>query len=113
MIEAAPSTIKNAISSNVSENAPVKGDASSMPPTTMARTAEISDHQKPGACRIQNVVIRPTIPLTRNSQPNRMVTASVANGGNTTAVAPKTSSTTPSTRNRTQCSRSAAGQRFE
>src|SRR5215468_11205442 len=107
MIEAAPSTMKNAINSNVSENAPVKGDASSMPPTTRASIAETSDHQKPGACRNQYVVKRPTIPLTINSQPNKMVTVKVANGGNTTAVAPKTSSTTPSTRKRTQCSRNA------
>ena len=64
----------------------------------MPSTAEISDHQKPGACRIQKVVIRPTTPLTSNSQPNRMVTASVASGGSTIAVAPSTSSTTPSTR---------------
>ncbi len=82
--------------------------ASSIAPTTMPSTADSSDHQKPGACRIQKVVTRPTMPLTRNSQPNRMVTARVAIGGRTTAVAPSTSSTTPSTRKRTQCSCSAA-----
>ena len=41
-------------------------------------TAENSDHQKPGALRIQNVVNRPTMPLIRNSQPMTMVKASVA-----------------------------------
>ena len=108
MIETAPSIRKNAISTSVSESAPVTGDASSIAPTTMPSAADNSDHQKPGACRIQKVVTRPTMPLTRNSQPNRMVTANVAIGGSTTAVAPSTSSTTPSTRKRTQCSRNAA-----
>jgi hypothetical protein len=34
-------------------------------------------------------VTSPTIPLTRNSHPKRIVTASVAIGGKTTAVAPQ------------------------
>ena len=77
MIETAPSIRKNAIKTNVSESAPVTGDASSIAPTIMPSAADNSDHQKPGACRIQKVVTRPTMPLTRNSQPNRMVTANV------------------------------------
>src|SRR5215831_4415316 len=73
MIEAAPSIRKNAIRTKVSEKAPIRGDASSITPTTIPSTADNRDHQKPGACRIQNVVTRPTIPLTRNNQPNRIV----------------------------------------
>src|ERR1035441_7749139 len=98
MIEATPSMMKKATSTMVSENAPLTGIASSDAPTTIPSTAETSAHQQPGAWRIQNVVIRPITPLTRNSQPNRIVTASVASGGMTTAVAPRTSSTTPSTK---------------
>ena len=56
MIEAMPSTTKKAISTNVSETAPVTGRASSMPPTRMASAADTSDHQKPGAARIIHVV---------------------------------------------------------
>src|SRR5215831_4415318 len=61
MIEAAPSIRKNAIRTKVSEKAPIRGDASSITPTTIPSTADNRDHQKPGACRIQNVVTRPTI----------------------------------------------------
>src|SRR6185312_9972455 len=103
MIETAPSTRKKAISSSVSESAPPIGRASSRRPTTIPSTAEISDHQKPGALRIQNVVISPMMPLMRNSQPNKMVTARVAIGGTSTANAPRMSSTIPSIRNSTQC----------
>ena len=53
MIEATPSMTKKAISSSVSEKAPLMGFASSMMPTTTASAAEISDHQKPGAWRIR------------------------------------------------------------
>ena len=108
MIDTAPSIRKNAINTSVSENAPVSGEPSSIPPTTMPSTADSSDHQKPGAWRIQKLVTSPTMPLTRNSQPNRIVTAKVAIGGRTTAVAPRTRSTTPSTKKSTQCSWNAA-----
>ena len=66
--------------------------------------AETSDHQKPGACRIQNVVIRPRMPLTRNIQPMMMVKASVAIGGTTIAMRPRMTRMMPSARYRPQCS---------
>ena len=41
------------------------------------------------------VVNRPKTPLSRNSQPSKIVTASVAIGGTRMAMAPKTSSKIP------------------
>ena len=102
MIETTPSMTKKAISTKVSESMALTGAQISSTPTTMPRSADSSDHQKPGAVRIHSVPTRPTTPLSRNSQPNRIVTASVARTGSTIAVAPRTSSTTPSTRNITQ-----------
>src|SRR5262249_7707787 len=81
MIERTPSMMKNTISSKVSETAPRTGHASKTMPAAMASTADRSDHQNPGACRAQNVVIKPTIPLIKNSQPRNIVTAMVASGG--------------------------------
>ena len=98
MIETTPSMMKKATSTMVSENAPLIGRASSNPPTMMASTAETSDHQKPGACRMPKVVISPMKPLIRNSQPNTIVTASVAIGGTRMATTPRTSSRIPSAR---------------
>ena len=66
--------------------------------------AEMSDHQKPGAVRAQNVVIRPIMPLTRNSQPMMMVKARVAIGGTTMAMMPSRTRMIPSARNSPQCS---------
>ena len=81
MIEATPSIMKNAINTSVSEKAPVSGEPSSIAPTMTPSAADNSDHQKPGACRIQKLVTKPTMPLTRKSQPSRIVTARVAIGG--------------------------------
>ena len=64
----------------------------------MPSTAEISDHQKPGAWRIMKVVNSPKTPLSRNSQPNTIVTASVAIGGTRMAMKPRTTSAMPSAR---------------
>ncbi len=72
-------------------------------PARTASVPEASDHQKPGAPRIQNVVTRPMTPLIRNSQPNRIVTAKVASGGMTTAMKPRMTSATPSARYSFQC----------
>src|ERR1039458_7734957 len=58
MIEATPSMMKKATSTIVSENAPLTGNTSSIAPTAIPSTAETSAHQKPGAWRIQKVVIR-------------------------------------------------------
>ena len=71
-------------------------------PAAIPSTAENSDHQNPGAWRAMKVMTRPTIPLMRNSQPTRIVTASVAMGGTTIASRPSTTSTMPSIRNNTQ-----------
>ena len=49
MIDAAPSMKRNAIRTMVNEIAPVTGDARSRAPVTIPKTAEISDHEKPGA----------------------------------------------------------------
>ncbi len=76
-------------------------------PATMPTTAESSDHQKPGACRIQKVVTSPTTPEIKNSQPIRMVKAIVAIIGTRIAATPRTRSTMPSIRNNIQCSRIA------
>ena len=97
--------MKNTISSSVSETAPRSGHANRTIPAAMASTAERSDHQNPGACRAQNVVIKPTIPLIKNSQPKNIVTAMVAIGGITMANSPSTTRTIPSIRNKSQCSR--------
>src|SRR3984893_15665839 len=77
MIEAMPSITKNAMRIMVSERTPLDGHNSSTIPTAIPRIAETSDHPKPGAWRIRKVVIKPTIPLMRKSQPYRISTASV------------------------------------
>ena len=105
MMEATPSMMKNTIRTRVRDTDPPTGEASRITPATMAMMAETSDHQNPGAPLAQNVVTSPTTPLMRNSQPTRMVTASVASGGMTTANRPSSTRTIPSTRNSTQCSR--------
>src|SRR5215469_11461314 len=104
---AMPSTMKNAISTSVSETVPLIGQRISTMPAAMPTTADRRDHQKPGALRIQNVVTRPTAPLSRNSQPIRSVNANVAMTGRMIAAAPRSMRTIPSIRNKTQCSRIA------
>src|SRR5262249_2414169 len=81
IIESTPSMMKNTIRSRVSETAPRTGHPNKTIPAAMASTADRSDHQNPGAWRAQNVVTKPTMPLMRNSQPRKMVTAMVASGG--------------------------------
>src|SRR5579872_592066 len=81
---------------------PVTGQRSSSAPATMPTTAETSDHQNPGAWRIQNVVTSPTTPEMRNSQPIRMVKAIVATIGTRMAAMPRMRSTMPSIRKSTQ-----------
>ena len=105
MIEAMPSNMKKTISTKVSENTPVSGQPKRITPTRIASTAEASDHQNPGACRIRKVVTNPTIPLIRISQPIRIATASDAIGGRAMATRPRTTRTKPSTRNKTQWAR--------
>ena len=105
MIEAMPSSMKKKISTNVSDSTPLAGHPSRIMPTAVASTAEASDHQNPGACRIMNVVTKPTIPLMRISQPTRIATASDAIGGSAMARRPRTTRTTPSTRNNFQWAR--------
>src|ERR1700722_15173260 len=104
MMVTTPSTMKNAISTKVSDNDPEIGQSSNTTPAPMATTAETSDHKKPGALRIQNVVIRPTMPLIKNSQPITSVNASVAICGTAMAATPRIDSTMPSNRNSFQCS---------
>jgi hypothetical protein len=99
-----PSMTKKAMSTSVSEMVPLIGHNSSTTPAAMAMIAEMSDHQNPGALRAQNVVISPRTPATRNSQPIRMVKASVAIGGTTMAMMPRSTRMMPSARNRPQCS---------
>ena len=48
------------------------------------------------------------MPLTRNIQPRKMVTARLASGGTMIAARPSTTSNTPSNKNAFQCSRTAA-----
>src|ERR1700744_3565899 len=78
-----------------------------MRPAPIASAAEISDHQKPGIWRAKNVMARPAMPLTRNIQPRKIVTARLASGGTMMAARPSTASSTPSNRNAFQCSRTA------
>src|ERR1700733_9388425 len=94
-----PSITKKAISTKVSDRVPLIGQRSSTSPAAMATTAESSDHQKPGALRIQNEVMSPTMPLIRNSQPMTSSKASVAIGGTTIAATPRMASMMPSIRN--------------
>ena len=68
---------------------PCTGRASRIMPAPIASTAEISDHQKPGICRAQNVSARPAMPLIRNIQPRKMVTARLASGGTIIAANPR------------------------
>src|SRR3954454_6929087 len=68
---------------------PCTGCARRMIPPPPANTAEISDHQKPGICRAQNVRTRPATPLIRNIQPRKMVTARLASGGAIIAGGPR------------------------
>jgi hypothetical protein len=81
---------------SVNDIAPLIGQPINKPPTTTASTAESNDHQKPGARFNQNVVIRPTRPLMRKSQPKKIVTVSVAQLGRIMAAAPITTSKMPS-----------------
>ena len=78
-------------SASVNDIAPLIGQPINKAPTTTASTAESSDHQKPGARFNQNVVIRPTRPLRRKSQPRNIVTVRVAQLGTTMAAAPSMS----------------------
>ncbi len=89
MIDATPSIKKKVISKKVRENAPPAGRTIKSAPTTMARIAEMRDHQKRGTPRILKVTKRPTSPLRRNNHPTTMVTARVAMGGTMTAAAPR------------------------
>src|SRR5262245_58191724 len=100
MIESTPSMMKNTISSSVSDMAPLIGHTSSTMPAAMASTAESSDHQNPGECRAQNVVISPMMPLMRNSQPRNSVNVMVASGGTMIANMPSTTRTIPSIKNK-------------
>ena len=111
MIEATPSIVKNTMSTKVSDSTPLSGQASSTMPAPIPSTAERRAHQKPGAWRIQKVVIRPMTPLMRKSQPSRISTARVAIGGSTMAMRPSTTRRMPSTRNIFQCSCSEAATR--
>src|ERR1700681_4151447 len=79
-----------------------------MTPAPIASTADISDHQKPGIWRAQNVSTRPATPEIRNIQPRKMVTARLASGGTIIAASPKMTSRMPSIKKAFQCSRTAA-----
>ena len=68
---------------------PCTGFASRMMPAPTASAAEISDHQKPGICRAQNVSARPATPVIRNIQPRKIVTARLASGGTIIAAKPR------------------------
>ncbi len=66
MIEAMPSMRKKVISTTVSDSAPVIGRASSQTLARMAKVADASDHQKPGASRTRAVGITPmTLPICK------------------------------------------------
>src|ERR1700730_8639883 len=86
---------------------PCTGFTSRMMPAATASTAEISDQQKPGICRAQNVSARPAPPEIRNIQPRKMVTARLASGGRIMAASPKITSRMPSNKKAFQCSRTA------
>ena len=105
MIEAMPSITKNAMRIKVSERTPLgTGHNSNTKPTAIPRIAETSDHPKPGAWRIRKVVIKPTIPLMRKSQPQQDSDCERGIGGITTAARPRMMRMIPSTRKSTQCS---------
>src|SRR3569833_2007557 len=77
-------------------------------PAKIASAAEMSDHQNPGICRVQNVSARPTIPEIRNIHPRKIVTAKLASGGTIMAAKPSTTSRMPSIKKAFQCSRTAS-----
>ncbi len=110
MIEAMPSITKNAISTSVSDTVPLSGENKRTRPAAMPISAEINDHQNPGACLAQNVVNNPTTPLTRNIQPMMMVKASVANGGTKMAANPRMTRIIPSTKNSSPMLMDGAGE---
>src|ERR1700738_1344936 len=89
-------------------NVPCTGCASRIMPAATASADEISDHQKPDICRAQHVSARPAMPLIRNIQPRKMVTARLASGGTIIAESPKITSRMPSIKKALQCSRTAA-----
>src|SRR5215470_17276995 len=92
----------------VSVNVPCTGCDSRMMPAPIASTADKSDHQKPGMPRAQNVSANPAMPLIRNIQPRKIVTARLASGGTIMAAKPSMASRMPSIRNTFQCARAAA-----
>ena len=77
-------------------------------PAPTASAAEISDHQKPGICRAQNVIASPATPEIRNIQPRKIVNATPAIIGAIIAARPKTASRMPSIKKAFQCARTAA-----
>ena len=91
MIEATPSSERKIVRMRVSEIAPDSGQRSSTTPAAIPNRAENSDHQNPGALRMLKVLIRPTIPLTSNTQPMTISTARVAMGGSRIAAIPRIS----------------------
>src|SRR5260370_21824865 len=92
----------------VSVRVPCTGRASRTMTASTASAAEISDDQKPGMWRAQNVTISPPMPLIRNIQPRKMVTARLASGGTTIAASPSTASRMPSNKKVFQCALTAA-----
>src|SRR5882672_1932379 len=107
MMVAIPSKMKNAIRISVSDSAPLTGHPIRTAPAAIARTAENSDHQNPGAWRIMKVMTRPTIPLMKNSQPRMISTARVAICGTMMAAAPSAARIMPSISRKRQPSASA------
>src|SRR6202050_4496434 len=102
MIETMPSMTKKAISTSVSDIAPLSGQSNNTTPAPMPIIAEISDHQNPGVYLAQNVVIRPMMPLTRKIQPMMMGKATVAIGGKMMAAKARMTRKSPSAKNRPQ-----------
>ena len=108
MIETAPSTSRNAISTAVRDTVPCSGQPSSSTPATIATSAESRDHTKPGACRARKLLMRPMMPLSSKSHPKNTVAATEAITGASSASNPRMTSAMPSHRNSTQWRRTAA-----
>src|SRR6516225_6861633 len=98
-----PSRIKKATNTIVSVSAPASGRKIRIKPNTLANKAVSNDHAKPGIPRDRQTDKARKMPPMKNSQPTKMLTASVATLGSTTARNPRTIITMPCARTSFQC----------
>src|ERR1700719_1001185 len=103
MIEAIPSTMKNATSTIVRVSTPASGRRINIRPSITDSTAVSIDQAKPGICRECHAEAARKTPAMKKSHPAKSVTANVATLGSATARNPSTIMTMPWIRNSFQC----------